>query len=261
MLVGKFAAGVVCLILVLSVAQIGGQAMKGSHTGWELQSAQPQDIDSKDHALVLTEVEPLMGQSFPCQIDVADSNGTLPSPTPLYDFVNAIYFRIRVVAGWNLISVPFNSSFSQFPRALLDQDNDTLWDRIMWYDAFDTANLWKQYYVGWSPSLNDLAVVNQTMGIWINVTFVGDGYLNLAGEAAGTTHISLKKGWNLIGYPTLNATMTVSDALWGTGATIIETFDPSGTYRVAAASPMQLMRPGAGYWIHIPADTVWVVDW
>ncbi|MBI5000362.1 MAG: right-handed parallel beta-helix repeat-containing protein [Euryarchaeota archaeon] len=170
-------------------------------------------------------------------------------------------FMIPVVAGWNLISIPLIPYSPQLPAVLTDRDGDTLWDRVQWYDAFNPSNLWRQYYTGWSPSLSDLNTVNQTMGAWVYVTAVGDGFIKVNGTVANTTSIPLRAGWNLVGYPTLNSTVKVSDALWGTSADIVEVFDPAAPYRTRTVAPSYIMRPGEGYWIHANSDSIWTVNW
>jgi parallel beta-helix repeat protein len=174
---------------------------------------------------------------------------------------NYTYFKIPVIAGWNLISTPIILSSSNLPSAFSDIDGDTSWDRIQFYDPFNDANLWKQYYSGWCSSLNDLNAVNHTMSVWIYVTTVGDGFLKISGTVANSTPIPLHTGWNMVGYPTLNTSMTVGDAFWGTGASIVETFDSAAPYRTKVVGPTYIMRPGEGYWVYVPADTVWTVDW
>jgi hypothetical protein len=169
--------------------------------------------------------------------------------------------KIPVVAGWNLISSPLVPVSSALPGALVDRDGDTKWDRAQWYDPYDAANHWKQYNSGWSASLNDLPNFNASMGIWVNITVVGDGFLNLSGAIPSSTSIPLHTGWNMAGYPSLNSTKTVGEALWGTGATMVEAFDVNTTYRTKVVGPNYVMRPGEGYWVYVPADTIWTIDW
>ena len=99
------------------------------------------------------------------------------------------------------------------------------------------------------------------MGAWVFVTFVGDGYINVGGDLPDSTSIQLRAGWNLVGYPTLSTTITVGDAFWGTGATMVEVFDPSAAYRTRSVGSTYVMRPGEGYWVYVPTTTTWTVDW
>ena len=131
----------------------------------------------------------------------------------------------------------------------------------MSYNTSDTNDHWKQYYIAWSSSLNDLNNVNNWIGLWLNVTNLGDGFLNVTGLLPTSTQIILRAGWNLVSYPTLSANKTVATAFWGTGVNRVEAFDQSATYRTKAVGPTYIMRPGEGYWVHAPADTIWSINW
>ena len=85
--------------------------------------------------------------------------------------------------------------------------------------------------------------------------------LTVQGVETNSTSISLYAGWNLVGYPTLDNTKTVTTALLGTGADRIEVCNPAQPYMLEAIGPTYVMQPGQGYWVHVPADTVWTIDW
>jgi hypothetical protein len=170
-------------------------------------------------------------------------------------------FEIPVVLGWNLVSLPLVMDNTALPEALLDRDGDTLWDRAMVYDPSDPDNRWKQYNANWNPGLGDMTSVDHLMGIWLNVTSVGDGFINVSGEIPTATRIQLRAGWTLVGYPTLCGNMTAAEAFWGTGVDIVEAFDANATYRMRGIGPTYTLRPGEGYWVHVVADSVWTVDW
>ncbi|MBI5001693.1 MAG: right-handed parallel beta-helix repeat-containing protein [Euryarchaeota archaeon] len=193
----------------------------------------------------------------------ADSQDNYPLMTPWNGSSSPTtpFFKIPVVAGWNLISIPLIPTSTSVPDALTDSDGDTAWDRIQWFDAFATSNIWKQYYSGWNYTLNDLSGADNQKGLWINITAVGDGFLNVSGSISNSTSVPLHAGWNMVGYPTLNNTTTVGDAFWGTGATMVETFDPAAPYRTKFVGPSYVMKPGEGYWVYVPADTIWTVNW
>jgi hypothetical protein len=170
-------------------------------------------------------------------------------------------FKIPVVLGWNLLSLPLNPASTTLPGALTDNDGDTLWSSVMWYDPTQVANHWKQYRTAWPGSMNDLKVVDSTMGLWIYITQLGDGYLNRSGTLPSSTSIQLRAGWNLVGYPTMATNMTIATAFWGTGVDAVEAFDPAQPYRTKVVGSSYIMKPGEGYWVHTAVDTVWTVDW
>jgi hypothetical protein len=97
------------------------------------------------------------------------------------------------------------------------------------------------------------------MALWVHLTSPAD--LPIFGVLSGPTQIPLYAGWNLVGYPTLTAGMPVGNALWGTGADMVEVADPGSPYLQSLVGPTYLLSPGQGLWVHVPADTVWTVDW
>jgi parallel beta-helix repeat protein len=173
---------------------------------------------------------------------------------------STVSLLIPIAAGWNLISVSLDLNALQLPDQILD--GDTKWDRAMWYNPVDVQDHWKQFYSVWSWELNDLNRVETTMGIWLNVTDVGDGFLNLTGISRSSTTIDLRAGWNLVGYPARSdSTYTVAQLKASTGATIVEGFDPGATYKTQTLADSYELQRGEGYWVFVPADRTWLVDW
>jgi hypothetical protein len=184
----------------------------------------------------------------------------LGEPLPL------VWFNISVSStGWNLISIPLIGS-TALPWALTDLVDGgaglVQWDRLMFYSPNAPMDKWKLYNKNWIGSLNDLTAVDRTMGVWINVTSVGDGSICIGGNSYPTsTSIQLWAGWNLVGYPSLSDDVTVAEAFWGTGADAIEIFDSLAIYKTRVVGPTHILRTGEGYWVHVPVDSVWTVDW
>jgi lysophospholipase L1-like esterase len=170
-------------------------------------------------------------------------------------------YKIPVVLGWNMLSIPFSMGINSNPSSFIDLDGDTLWDRMMLYDSSDTTNRWKQHYSKWATSLNDLKYIDMKMGFWLNVSAVGDGYINVSGLLQQSTIIQLRAGWNLVGYPTISSNTTVANAFWGTSASIVEVFDFTSPYKTKIVGPTYIMKPGEGYWVYVSVDSVWYVDW
>jgi parallel beta-helix repeat protein len=228
---------------------LGGNYWSG-YSGIDLKSGPLQDQPGPDG----------IGDT-PIIID-ANSQDYYPLMSPIQlNQTNVTYFRIPVVPGWNLISTSLIPNNTTLPTPLLDLDRDTFWVRAQYYNASDAIDQWKQWYFGWPTSLNDLTNIDHKKGAWLYVTALGDGYINVSGTIPTSTTIPLYAGWNLVGYPTLNTTTTVANALWGTGADRVEVCDPTAPYRTKEVGPTYVMKPGEGYWIHVPADTVWVVNW
>ncbi|MCK5037558.1 MAG: right-handed parallel beta-helix repeat-containing protein, partial [Thermoplasmata archaeon] len=159
--------------------------------------------------------------------------------------------------GWNLISTPFANADPSIDNVLADINGK--WDYILAYDASEPSNHWKSNATFKPQQLNDLLSLDHEMGFWINITEAGAS-LFLEGYEVQTT-IQLRAGWNLIGYPTLNNNTTIAEALAGTGYTMVEGFNATAPYHVEVLADNYVMKPGEGYWVHVPADTGWVVDW
>ena len=53
----------------------------------------------------------------------------------------------------------------------------------------------------------------------------------------------------------------VQPTLWGTGVDGVEVCNLSEPYLIKEVEATYVMKPGEGYWVHVTADSVWVVDW
>jgi hypothetical protein len=165
-------------------------------------------------------------------------------------------YNIQLQSGWNLISLPLEQSN---PYAILEvlETIDGKWDRIQAYDPTDDDH-WIHYNVNWPSFLNELDGLDHTIGFWIHITDP-NAVLTVTGSIPVSTSIQLYAGWNLVGYPSF-VPQTVADALSSTGADQVEVFDSGEPYNLREVASDYLMTPGQGYWIHVPADTVWVLS-
>jgi len=175
---------------------------------------------------------------------------------PLMDPLEYVSHDIVLQQGWNLISLPLEQ-----PDESIDQALGSIagkWDCIRTYDPL-SPQPWKTNMTGRPEHLNDFDTLDHTQGFWINVTEPGGIILTVSGNLPNSTSIHLYAGWNLVGYPTL-ANETVENAFWGTGADVVMIGDTSEPYHIREVGTSYVMRPGEGYWVHVPFDTVWVVD-
>jgi len=165
-------------------------------------------------------------------------------------------FDISLSPGWNFISFPLVQSNTSILAVLASIDGQ--WDLVKYYDTTDPADPWKTYGTYKPASLNDLLALDHTMGFWIRST--GNCTLQINGELPSYTNITLKAGWNMVGYSSLTE-RTISEALNGTGYDCVEGFNASDPELISELDDSYLMRPGEGYLVHVPVDTVWTMDW
>jgi hypothetical protein len=163
-------------------------------------------------------------------------------------------YVIPLKEGWNMVSIPLEQVDTSVTSVLASIEG--LWEVVKYYDSTDARDHWKTYRPG--AATNDLTDIDHRMGFWIKIT--GQG-VNLAviGIVPTATNIPLYAGWNLVGYPT-QATETLGNAMWGTGADMADGFEAETPY-IKEIGPGYVMKPGEGYWIHVAADTVWRIDW
>ncbi|MCK5397968.1 MAG: hypothetical protein KAJ33_06955 [Thermoplasmata archaeon] len=167
-----------------------------------------------------------------------------------------IYHITLETSEWNLVSLPLPQLYSNVGDVLYYAE----WDCARWYDSQDKQDPWKTFNTMNPPSINDLDVLNRTMGIWLKASSSDE--LVVTGYAPEPTSINLKAGWNLVGYPTLTSRLA-SDALAGTDADMISICNGTAPGLIDDRADLSTvtMHPGEGYWVHVPFDTVWTVDW
>ncbi len=179
-------------------------------------------------------------------------------------YFTQITANVKVYAGWNFISVPLVPLDTTTANVLDDSAGDglTTWDIVYKYDAADADDQWK-INIAAAPTLSDLANIDHEDGLWIHITNTGDGNLTFTGTRPTSTAITLRAGWNLIGYPANDddAGYDVGDLKLDTGATIVESYDKGGTYLLQEMSNAYVLKKGEAYWIRVPSQTIWTVNW
>jgi hypothetical protein len=166
-------------------------------------------------------------------------------------------FDIPLQDGWNLISLPLEQT-STDPEIVL-ASIDGKWDNLYAYDPLSPAP-WLSESPLKPDDMNDDISLNCAVGVWLHMT--EPATLGVNGVVPISTDIPLYAGWNLVGYPSQNNQLA-SDALSGTNADIISIYNAAAPYLVEDRTDLSTvsMSPGDGYWIHVPADTVWTVNW
>jgi hypothetical protein len=163
--------------------------------------------------------------------------------------------NISLIEGWNLISLPLEQYDTSIDKVL--ENIDGKWDCVQYYDCLNSS--WKSDNIYRPDFFNDLNYLDHKMGFWINIT-EPDVNLTVRGYVPSSTNIPLYAGWNLIGYPSLT-TETVAKALRGSGVDSVMVCDPAEPYRIKEVGPKYIMKPGEGYWVHVPIDSIWIIDW
>ena len=81
-----------------------------------------------------------------------------------------------------------------------------------------------------------------------------------AGSIFKTTAIPLYTGWNLVGYPSITPVLA-SDTL-PPMADMISVYDAANPYLIRDVTDMtsEILSCYNGYWVHVTADTMWVID-
>lgn len=161
--------------------------------------------------------------------------------------------------NWNFVSYNLNVSDTNLTSIL---ENDTRgiqgnYDRVIYYEA--AADEWRIHVPGRAERYNDLEKWDRTMGLWIRMK--KNDTLTIAGEIPVNTDISLKPGWNMVGYP--------SEVIKLGGVpeevTKVGHFDKTEENNLVYDSDPQNFefRPFRGYWLYNAADTevTWSVDY
>jgi hypothetical protein len=187
-------------------------------------------------------------------------NTTAPNWVWNFTIDTTLGYSIQLYEGWNLISIPFIQSDTDISRVLSSINGS--YDAVQWYDVSDGFDLWKHHSISKPSYLNDLESIDHKMGFWVHITQSGGVLLQCSGIIPSENEsITLKPGWNFVGYPSLsNRTRTLSlnnltfdlevDAIW--------TYNAS-SQKWEQIGEFDYFERGRGYWIHAETDCVWEV--
>jgi len=165
-----------------------------------------------------------------------------------------VLVRIPLVVGWNLISLPLVQTNSSIPSVLSSINGQ--WDIVKYFNVSNSSDPWKTYRVG--STVIDLWNLDHTVGFWLHATV--NTTLIVYGTLPMSTSITLKAGWNLVGYPSEMSRLASSTlpaeadvvSVWQTASPYIQDFMDKSLVTMSA---------GNGYWVHVTSDFVWAVDW
>jgi hypothetical protein len=101
--------------------------------------------------------------------------------------------------------------------------------------------------------------LNVKDGYWVKVT--EDVSLDVEGTVPSGASISVKEGWNLVGYPRSSGE-GVADELTSLGNTVVQIKNLTSSYDPTLPffwNTLSTMVPGLGYWLKVTADGTWTV--
>jgi hypothetical protein len=160
-----------------------------------------------------------------------------------------------LVNGWNLFSIPLIQGNTSKDAALTTIAGN--YNTLVGYHA-GKSRPWLNWHKDKPKKLNNEIEVNNEEGYYIRVTT--EDILVTAGRVPTSTQISLKAGWNLVGYPSLTH-RTRDEAL----ASISGNYNKVEFYNTTSdkeegLGPDDMMYPHYGYWIHATSDCLWDVS-
>lgn len=167
---------------------------------------------------------------------------------------------ISLEHGSNFISINRIQSATDIQTVL--QSIDGQYRAVQWYNSSDQADPWKNYHASKPPYMNDLSHLNHMMGFWICIDDLGVAPLVFNGTYPSTPQsIPLRKGWNMVGYPSLSNKYrpdALNNLVFGTDVDAVWTYN-SGAQKWEEVGDLNYFVVGKGYWIHATQDCVWEV--
>lgn len=153
--------------------------------------------------------------------------------------------------GIELVSLPVIPSTNSIDIVLQTVDYRRAWS----YDSMSGEWLtWMQF----KPYRGDLHTIDRSMGVWLDVT--EDCNFTVAGLVPSQTTINLRKGWNLVGFPSFGSATSVDGMRLAVGIMRVEgytqTADP---YHLSVLDDDQMLFPGQAYWFLASDDVDWVI--
>ncbi|MCK4444139.1 MAG: hypothetical protein KAW09_06320 [Thermoplasmata archaeon] len=165
-------------------------------------------------------------------------------------------FSLNLRQGWNLISIPLLLPDNSLTSTL--SSIDPHYDGVRYYNSSDDTDHWKSWMR--FKHTNDLDTIDARVGFWVWMDSVA--VLTVRGTQPTTTEIHLKKGWNMVGFPSSSTTYTIADLKAESGAVRVEGFDPDAEpYYLKELPESYTMRAGEGYWIHVASDCLWNISY
>ncbi|MDB4356114.1 DUF5011 domain-containing protein [Akkermansiaceae bacterium] len=151
--------------------------------------------------------------------------------------------------GWNLVSFYVEAD---------DMSPATVFAPIQG-KLLQVKNLTQSYDPSVPSFLNTLSSLSVKDGYWLKVS--EDVSLSVEGAVPAGASITVKSGWNLVGYPRLSGEAVAAE-LTSLGNTVVQIKDLGSSYDPSVPSflnTLSTMAPGSGYWLNVNADGTWNV--
>jgi hypothetical protein len=167
---------------------------------------------------------------------------------------------IHLDFGWNLVSFPYIVSDESIDSVLSSVSND--YDMVQYFSSYDSSDPWKNNIKQKPNYLNDLNQLNNELGFFIHITNSNGTDLTIPGDVPTSPHtITLKFGWNLVGYPSMtqrSRDSALNNLNFDNQVDVIQYYDAS-TDTFMDVDNKDKFQPGNGYWIHATQDCDWIV--
>jgi hypothetical protein len=211
--------------------------------------------------VVLTDLIP--GRKYTYYVDSTDIYGNTFSTFPVVEvFYTPVHIPLN--KGWNLISLPPDIPDANLANALAPIAGH--YDAVQWYNPADiNGDYWKHNKNGKTVG-NDLDIVTYRTGLWIHMInatlFIPTQNVPVTGGP--TYDIPLLEGWNLVSYPS-STKQDVDSAMGSATYDMVMTFDAAYgrwlKWESGSGGNLVVMNIGHAYYIHVPSDTLWNVDY
>lgn len=175
---------------------------------------------------------------------------------------------VNLTSGINMVSFYCETGTSPISTALENRTHNVLnYSAIYKYNANNINDSWDSYNPN-LPSWTVQALTNLNRRYGYVVVMNSDGEYFEEGYAFVSTNITLRPGWNFIGYPS-NSEMNISNALSQidgiyTRAEAYTNVNETKTwlfYVPESGGTLQFMTPMVGYWVHVNQSSSLLVNW
>ena len=209
------------------------------------------DGDLTAKIVVMGTIDASTAGTYTLRYDVSDAAGNAAEPVSRTVVVekSTVTQGLSLKAGWNLVSF-YVEPEDAAPATVLASIMDKL---------VQIKNLTSSYDPSLPFFLNTLTSLNVKDGYWVKVKEAVS--LEVEGALPAGASITVKKGWNLVGYPRESGEAPASE-LASLGSTVVQIKNLTSSYDPALPfflNTLTTMAPGLGYWLKVTENGTWTV--